>query len=558
MAIQDKFNKPNVIYKITKDIDLNGGTLTIPAGCTLDFQGGSFKNGVINFNNAKLIGSIRFDTSLSFKDTPFNSLIDITWFGAKGDNLTDNASILNHVITNVNSNYMPCTIFIPSGMYKYSDIINIKCDKLTIKGEGAKETYMIYTGSSEIAFSLDAMNIPDNPNQPFLQINLSNLVIIGNNNVTKTIYANGLAYCSWEQVYAVNANPTNGVNFYFDGVQISSFKNCGVLQYVLANTGINWVKSYTGISLEIGHRAGTTLAGCTANNFDRCYFKEQGIGVILREADQNQFICVGVENCTNYGLIIGENAKYNTFIGAGFENYQSSVPAIDIVDQGTFTKYIGCYVSNHIKIQGNGIDVDNLYCTGVQIVNTAQNTTIKNIKTLYFNYGNIKGVQGNGINTFKYFISNYSDKQNPVFDNNIYLPNVVDGKVYRVKSLTDITTQINTLVNTNGFIPYFSNDSVGIGIDRESLSSPSAVGSFRLYSKVDEEQNPKFRKLLGVDTWSPELTIGTHEIPVSRSTTEARPTVHLTEGRIHYDSTLKKCILWNGTAWVNLDGTALA
>lgn len=56
MAIQDKFNKPNVIYKITKDIDLEGGTLTIPSGCTLDFQGGSFSNGNI-VGNVKIKGN---------------------------------------------------------------------------------------------------------------------------------------------------------------------------------------------------------------------------------------------------------------------------------------------------------------------------------------------------------------------------------------------------------------------------------------------------------------------------------------------------------------------
>lgn len=33
MAIQDKFNKQNTIYKITKDIDLGGGALTIPYLC---------------------------------------------------------------------------------------------------------------------------------------------------------------------------------------------------------------------------------------------------------------------------------------------------------------------------------------------------------------------------------------------------------------------------------------------------------------------------------------------------------------------------------------------
>lgn len=55
MAIQDKFNKPNVIYKITKDISLEGGTLTIPEGCTLDFQGGTIVNGTIIFNNTKIL-----------------------------------------------------------------------------------------------------------------------------------------------------------------------------------------------------------------------------------------------------------------------------------------------------------------------------------------------------------------------------------------------------------------------------------------------------------------------------------------------------------------------
>ena len=40
-------------------------------------------------------------------------------------------------------------------------------------------------------------------------------------------------------------------------------------------------------------------------------------------------------------------------------------------------------------------------------------------------------------------------------------------------------------------------------------------------------------------------------------TTALRPTV-VYEGAVIYDSTLKKCILWNGSAWVNLDGTVLS
>jgi hypothetical protein len=37
MNIQNKFKKANVIYKITKDYDLDGSALIIPVGCTLDF-----------------------------------------------------------------------------------------------------------------------------------------------------------------------------------------------------------------------------------------------------------------------------------------------------------------------------------------------------------------------------------------------------------------------------------------------------------------------------------------------------------------------------------------
>lgn len=53
-AIQNKFSKSNMIYKITKDIDLGNGILTIPANCTLDFQGGSFSNGILKAVSNKL------------------------------------------------------------------------------------------------------------------------------------------------------------------------------------------------------------------------------------------------------------------------------------------------------------------------------------------------------------------------------------------------------------------------------------------------------------------------------------------------------------------------
>lgn len=85
MAIQDKFNKPNVIYKITKDIDLGGETLTIPEGCTLDFQGGSFSNGTIVGNNTDIKADLRriFGTDIEFGGIWNVVEVYPEWFGLR-------------------------------------------------------------------------------------------------------------------------------------------------------------------------------------------------------------------------------------------------------------------------------------------------------------------------------------------------------------------------------------------------------------------------------------------------------------------------------------------
>lgn len=81
-ATQNKFNKANVIYKITRDIDLGHGILTIPARCTLDFQGGSFINGVVRCNNTsiKANGNVRMLSNITLEGSITNDKIYMTWF----------------------------------------------------------------------------------------------------------------------------------------------------------------------------------------------------------------------------------------------------------------------------------------------------------------------------------------------------------------------------------------------------------------------------------------------------------------------------------------------
>lgn len=99
-AIQNKFSKSNMIYKITKDIDLGNGILTIPDNCTLDFQGGSFSNGTIVGSNTKINAGLQkiFNTDIIISGTW--SIVESypEWFGAKGDGNTDDRIPVQKVI----------------------------------------------------------------------------------------------------------------------------------------------------------------------------------------------------------------------------------------------------------------------------------------------------------------------------------------------------------------------------------------------------------------------------------------------------------------------------
>lgn len=53
---QNMISFANTMYIIQYDYDLNNQTINIPENCILNFQGGSFANGILNFNNALITG----------------------------------------------------------------------------------------------------------------------------------------------------------------------------------------------------------------------------------------------------------------------------------------------------------------------------------------------------------------------------------------------------------------------------------------------------------------------------------------------------------------------
>lgn len=83
--------KSNTRYIIQYDYDLNGATITIPDGCVLDFQGGSFSNGNIVGNKTSIKASpVKiFGTDITLTGVWNVSEAYAEWFGAVGDGATD-------------------------------------------------------------------------------------------------------------------------------------------------------------------------------------------------------------------------------------------------------------------------------------------------------------------------------------------------------------------------------------------------------------------------------------------------------------------------------------
>ena len=101
---QSMITKENTIYIIQYDYNLNKQTITIPEGCTLDFQGGSFANGTITGSNTKINAGLQKIFNLDITLNGTWSIVESypEWFGAKGDGVTINTSALQNCINSFN------------------------------------------------------------------------------------------------------------------------------------------------------------------------------------------------------------------------------------------------------------------------------------------------------------------------------------------------------------------------------------------------------------------------------------------------------------------------
>lgn len=142
--LTNQMKRENETYIVKKNINLNGGTIRLPAGASLYFQGGSFSNGIIEVDN--FFKGIYGNNSI-FKNIilrPISSIsniskiqlseINASWFGAIGDNINDDTDALLLALESAHNLGVP--LIIERGYYKITkplrlfnnDIIKGVCD----------------------------------------------------------------------------------------------------------------------------------------------------------------------------------------------------------------------------------------------------------------------------------------------------------------------------------------------------------------------------------------------------------------------------------------------
>lgn len=152
---QMNFMEPSSTYIISKTYDLKGTTLNIPNDCHLVYRGGSFKNGVICFDNTRLEGKVK-NSNIKIDGVLSNDTVYTSWFFPSGivnqDAFNQLVSAVNDAVIMFDADYTlhsdrKFTGNATHNKYHF-DGINIKSN-ITYVGNG----HTIYCGNADDVFN---------------------------------------------------------------------------------------------------------------------------------------------------------------------------------------------------------------------------------------------------------------------------------------------------------------------------------------------------------------------------------------------------------------------
>ena len=503
---------PSRVYKIVSDIDLSGTTLTLPANCTLDFQGGSFSNGTIVGSNTKIKAGLQkiFNNDIILTGTWNVEESYPEWFGAKNDGTTDSTTAFNKILKFNSKVVLSKGTYVVNGWDIDTSVI--------VFGNGYQNTIIDLKNSIEIH---------NNNNVSF-----QGFTIQVNDSVTSLDYM--------IKVHSAFHFTANLCTFYG-----KSKVSRGIYSYGIVNSYYHTITTCRFVEFTDAILLSYNSNGCTISNNE------------FYQCDN----CIVIDSCN------GDRIENNTF-----QSYKNKAIVLQYNDYGSKTWgniISGNYFEGEPTTAVADIDfTNNADCRNNTIIGNkstyialphkhilnciSENTIIESTNATY-RYptklpGFVKLQNFDEASMTAFATSDFTGVIAPriletgAIDLRVYVKNA-DG-TYTWKSIilssNSNGNQINIGVLNATEITQYSGGYIQLGYD-------ATIGAKRL--TVDNTTG-RIKYSSDGENWS-------YLQEVSTGNTANRP-VTTKVGFMYFDTQLSKYICWNGTAWVNLDGTALA
>lgn len=536
----------NCIYKIIYNFDLNGETLTLPSNCTLDFQGGSFSNGTIIGSSTKLSGNIKLDTTLTFSGTYLVDTVDVDWF-----------------YTNRGSNASP---------YIQAALDFAKLIKASVTfGNKLTSGYVIGT-------TLDC-DVPIIGNNARLSSTTVGILNCKNECSIENLYIDfypyqGASDVTDNKVIAINiGGETSTYNHYINNVTIDGFYYGIVMtnSWNLRCSNLRIIRTRVGIQAYgkcVNNSIVNANIDCKGTNSVCIAFNDEVDHASSTYLSEGWTISNSILTSAQYG-IFGVNMS-NTFI---------SNCIIDLCSKNAIKFSLNSLniriVDNYLACLANGIDVINF--TGQNVLNNEDAGIIisnNTIKSYYSDSGACNGINiGEGTYESIYILGNTISNLGGIgivsLNGEITHINVSDNRFkINVGGYFYVLKATNKYIANNNAIDNYNNSGIKVANKMIIVADSAPTSNTKTWNAGDIclNSNASVGSIIGwfcatsgsPGTWFPIGTIEQYAGLKKQGTTAERPAMNQNYiGATYYDTTLEKMILWNGTAWTNVDGSAL-
>lgn len=594
---------PNTVYVIMYDFDLRGEEIMVPEGCVLEFEGGSLRNGIFVLRNTIINGNFNClnPNNLIIKGR-LNGDFHSKWFGITTNtdignklNQTLNNSIKTDITTESDyaGGYHRESFILDNGIYYTSVSINIGGLFIGLDFDNSTIIPTSVFPDNEFIFTTGVVEtFPEGFNGGYFK----NLVIRGNNTKAKGINIHRTFGCQIQNIqcrlmkntgiHIGHNSPEIALeNIYIYADTTTDYKS---LENVYGLECVSWSDSWLD-KLIIGYYPKAMLVDrCGNNSFKDIHVwgrqdreDKNGclrIGIEVNKSQTIQFINTIVDTVIKLDNTVNIEDIVNTCINGGCGIWLNNSNTLTFNKISTSyagsseTMYTG-YKTVFFKVHGYSntfYDVrrfpyqENAFGWAEDIVAYPQNCTMIGCDSI------------NGFNQRLIINSNYDE--NPI------TTLISSYKGNNVDLLTHIKNNNELGISNGARTIYFRENSIQPANKGTSKFSQTTLGTPKLPWMAAYLRRLSLQQLNRDDSlyWAEKgslmyredlnkivmrATDGTTEADLvdingqslnKSGTTNQRPSTYIDIGFQYFDTTLNKYICWNGTDWINLDGTNLS